>query len=262
MKQVSGQDETTADRAAAPIMAFEFTATRDQNAEVFEAFLRADPEYQERWAAERVRRRVTVAGIWAIVALFIVALPLFIGARALERSLVTALCVFGIPYAVYMLGWVRLSQYVASAAARDAYIQIRKKQWRLGQSTRVTVEGEGVRSKNTYGESLVCWRAISDCHASPAGVCIHTGRLDGMCIPACAFADPAEMEAMVACVRERRLAAGGDADAVAARVLASHDVSCAGCGYQMRGLGMARCPECGMKVDVELLLRLEERRRL
>jgi len=40
----------------------------------------------------------------------------------------------------------------------------------------------------------------------------------------------------------------------AARYLKSRDIPCPGCGYLMRGLESARCPECGREIDAATLI--------
>lgn len=42
-------------------------------------------------------------------------------------------------------------------------------------------------------------------------------------------------------------------DTLVAAYLAERDVACPFCGYQLRGIVRARCPECAMPLDVELL---------
>ena len=44
-----------------------------------------------------------------------------------------------------------------------------------------------------------------------------------------------------------------DNDKLVAGSLAGNDAACPSCGYELRGLTRARCPECGMPLDVELL---------
>lgn len=40
----------------------------------------------------------------------------------------------------------------------------------------------------------------------------------------------------------------------AARYLATRDIPCPHCGYIMRGLESARCPECGREVDAASMI--------
>ncbi len=113
---------------------------------------------------------------------------------------------------------------------------------------RITIDDDAA----VYEDQVVCashpWPVFRDISRVEGYSLMTTFGERVFIIPDRVFDSGAQREAFVEGCRARNEAAGGGGTMVSA-FLADRDLACAGCGYQLRGVRGAECPECGRAIE-------------
>ncbi len=212
------------------------------------------PEHSPEWARFYRWRRWALPGSIASTCLFVLALATnFQGAVDPGNGLVLALGA-GVAY----LWWwtvgafkvtrpsIMAQRLEAAAGTRDAL--------RFQTRQRVAITPTSVEWDSEGQSWQLQWASVDRITVTTDFVRITGTRGANAIIPARAFASPAAMAEFVETAR--RFHAGCPAGAIQGlrRFLATRDVSCPACRYNLRGVQTDRCPECGAHLSIERLL--------
>lgn len=113
---------------------------------------------------------------------------------------------------------------------------------------RVSIDREAFVIESQVDRNAYAWSAVRDvvCFDGFTALVLFDGRAH--VVPDSAFESEIDREQFVQVCRDRIEAAGG-LDTMTARFLSDRDFNCLQCGYQLRGIGGASCPECGRAVE-------------
>ncbi len=124
---------------------------------------------------------------------------------------------------------------------------------------RLSVDSSGVASSGPHGEGRTKWsgveRVLRD--ESFTGIVLRSGIAH--IVPARAFSDRAEAERFFELCDDLLRAHGAHPASLATEYLDERDALCASCSYNLRGMKVDRCPECGELIDINELKERERR---
>jgi hypothetical protein len=146
----------------------------------------------------------------------------------------------------------QLHQTVGEAAiARGIQKDADSERGRLWQGhKRVTVSPSLLIWEARHCVFLHRWWRIRAIRKDGWFVHLDMGGEGGWPIPLHVFGDEAGADRFIALANMYRTAAPGGPREEMRDLLRDRDVKCAGCGYNLRGSGGEKCPECGRKVEL------------
>ncbi len=202
-------------------------------------------------AAERSRRSAWyVAALSALATYGAIAVLLDINgadAREFEETLAFGLiaCVVGIGVFVASVLRKTAQNRLISSAARERAASLGP-----GHAGRVCIriDDRGAVYEDETVTATYAWPAFREITTVDGYTIMVAFNERGFIVPDRVFACAAERDGFVDDCRARNEATGGVDTAVAA-FLANRDLNCVGCGYQLRGVRGAACPECGKQIE-------------
>ncbi len=114
--------------------------------------------------------------------------------------------------------------------------------------SRVRVDDAGYYCDRPLGDSLRRWPGILGCTSTERFILITTLDLSALGIPRRAFRDAAHFDEFERAVQGWIARGGAGAVGRVTAYLKDHDLPCPGCGYNLRGVQIMTCPECGLSL--------------
>lgn len=232
-----------------------FTATIEETAELYADLCRGSADFAEQCRQERRQRANAVAVRWLIAGLVLV----WAQAALLRWPRFSTPLLVAVPAVGGTLAHIAFRASPRSYAERRAYSQgwalARKHGWQALGECRLGLCDEGVWVETPRGVTLCRWHGLMACEARPSGAVLRTARTAALLVPARALGGDAGVRALVGEITSRQRDAGADPLTIAANLLTNVAAACPACGYDLRGSGSDRCPECGATFDLELVRR-------
>lgn len=198
------------------------------------------------------RARLKRALVWALlVALAVLSAPTLLRRWIFPNPTLAAAIPSGGLVAFYLLTRANVEAVTQSLARGRAAAHARLKFWMLRQQTQIALCDAGVWISDPRASTIIHWSGMTRCALGRTGVMLATGRLEGYAVPLRAFGDQESAKAFVSEALAAQRAAGADSTARNAELLASIDMTCPSCRYDLAGAATSICPECGATFDLE-----------
>lgn len=238
-----------------PPIELEFELTAADMAAVFRATLFADPISREAWGKARRQYRAAIGIAVVLTALLIVG----VATDAFGMGSIDGRPVIAVILAAGATGaWWTVAQYrrgLGEVNQRRYVEQLVRSDWcqyHLGPQ-RLTVGPDGITLRGVHHDVVQRWSGISSVRELPEVIVFQRRDGAGYPVPRRLFARKADADAFAARAKAWLEASGHGDERRLREYLAAHDAPCPGCGYNLRGVTAAACPECGRELDVGLI---------
>lgn len=256
---VSDQPVPAIDDTSSPSdfpIVLEFELTESDMAAVYRSAARKEVATSKRWAAYRRHLWGWLVVALVLTGMFFVGLGVY-GTPRGGRGSFPFLAVAG---AAGMMGaWWIVFQYIRVLGPNATETRIANTlrseacRYHLGR-VRLAVGPAGIDYRSPHHDTVQRWSGIADIQEDPDTVCIR--RRDGAAYvaPRRVFASSGDATAFAAKARGWLEASGHGHGHALRAYLADRDVPCPACGYNLRGITTAACPECGAALDSGLIV--------